>query len=701
MKRVYMMYTQEQQDRLVAALQKMGVIHLEEMDLEIEGQVPTEEKAPVIANRRRVENMLIKARGILDLFSEVDQSILDEVDEDAEGASVEEISKKLSANVEVLEASIATQDEEAEEEAPQSMEELSAQFEKEIEALEGDLKVLVSERRDLRDRQTAAEMLQEILVVSDELLPKLANMDGTVVPMIGEAKDATPILTEIMGTLNSQLGGRMALASKELDDNRFVLMVRVVSEYASLVETYLEEKGLRPVTLPPHVSDEFDEGVKQLRAEESSIPSRLAELDSHLADFAKKHASHMYVLTNALENRMAQYEAGSRFGYTEFTTLISGWVPSDELDQFKLSLMEDFPGIILEEDASPTGHHEIPVSLKQGKWARPYKVFLDMFGTPMHGTMDPTIVISIFFPIFFGLIVGDVGYGLIVLLAVMWGYAGFPGIKSGKKLIKNEGVRGALRIVRDGSIASIIFGLLFGEIFGLAAGYPEGGPLANIPLVPIGTIPYIGEIIWPFSRAHYEITLLNFTVAIGVIMVTLGFIHGITLAIRHKNHKELMAKLGLFASMIGMGLAIASLMGVVGDSVLYVGLGIFVVVGIPLCAIGGGFVVAMEAISPFVHVLSFARLMGFALAGAVLAELINGLMGTISGVTSNVLVGGIRLVLAILAGVFLHAFNLVLHVFEGSIQSARLHWVEYFGKFMLESLGGKPYEPFKEKKLSE
>ena len=109
----------------------------------------------------------------------------------------------------------------------------------------------------------------------------------------------------------------------------------------------------------------------------------------------------------------------------------------------------------------------------------------------------------------------------------------------------------------------------------------------------------------------------------------------------------------------------------------------------------------MEAISPFVHVLSFARLMGFALAGAVLAGLINELMGTISGEVSNVFVGGIRVLLAIVVGVILHMFNLVLHVFEGSIQSARLHWVEYFQKFMLESLGGKPYEPFREKKISD
>ena len=697
MKRVYMMYTQDQQDRLVATLQKMGVIHLEEMDLEIEGQVPTEEKAPVIANRRRVENMLIKARGILDLFSEVDQDLFEDVEEPSDGASIEEISEKLSAGSQQANSEV-----DAEKSVqPRSIEELSARFETEIAALEGDLKALVSERRELRDRQTAAQMLDEIVDVGEELLPKLASLEGTIVPMIGEAKDATPILTEIMGTLNSQLGGRMVLASKEIERDRFVLMVRVTSEYAELVGSYLEEKGLRYITLPPHVSDDFDEGIKTLRAEESSIPSRLAELESKLVEFARKHAQHMYLLTNALENRMAQYEAGARFGYTEFTTLISGWVPEDELQRFKLTLMEEFPGIILEEDGSPASHHEIPVSLKQGKWAKPYKVFLDMFGTPQHGTMDPTFVISLFFPVFFGLIVGDVGYGLIVLAAVLWGYAGFPGIKSGKKLIKNAGVRGALRIVRDGSIASIIFGLLFGEVFGLEAGHPAGGPLAGVPIIPIGNIPYIGEIMWPFSRAHNEITLLNFTVAIGVIMVTLGFIHGMTLAIRHKNYKELMAKIGLFASMIGMGLAIASLMGVVGGSVLYIGLAIFVVVGIPLCAIGGGFVVAMEAISPFVHVLSFARLMGFALAGAVLAALINDLMGTISGDAPGVIVGGIRLFLAILVGLFLHAFNLVLHVFEGSIQSARLHWVEYFGKFMLESLGGKPYAPFKEKKLSD
>jgi len=667
------MCTQDLQDDLVAKLQELGVLHLEELNIDSDedGELTVRGQSGS-SQRSQVENLLIKARGILDLFEEVDPDLVEEIDK--------------------LEAVTGSEGQ------------LSSEFQEELGSLEGRLKALVSERRELRDRLSAASYLSEIIDVSEGLLPQMQNVEGEVVAMIGEAKDPEPITTEIMVTLNAQMGGRVAIESKKISEDRFVLLVKADSDYVELIAQYLEEKGLRQITLPPHIDVGFGEGIAILRSEEQSIPARLSEIDSMLGELASEHAGRVFVLANALENRMARHEAGGRFGYTDYTTIITGWIPTEEYQAFSLSLVKDFPGVIVQEDLLPVNEHDTPVALRQGKWARPYKVFLDMFGTPQYGTMDPTFVISLFFPIFFGIIVGDVGYGLIVLAAVLWGYAGFPGIKSGKKLVKNAGVQGALRIVRDGAISSIIFGLLFGEIFGLEMGNAEkGGPFANIPpeIIPIANIPYIGEIVWPFSRIHNEITLLNFTVLIGVLMVSLGFLHGVVLSIRHKNYKELMAKLGLFAAMVGMGLAIASLMGIVSGSVLYVGLGIFAVVGIPLCVIGGGFVVAMESISPFVHVLSFARLMGFALAGAVLAGLINDLMLTIQGATASVIVGGIRLILAALVGVLLHALNLVLHVFEGSIQSARLHWVEYFGKFMLESLGGKPYEPFREKKISE
>lgn len=679
MKKVYMMYTQEGQRDLVARLQNLGILHLEEAVIDDmpdpstalpdnsagqdSVQRASQNRKQDGADRRKVENMLIKARGVLDLFSEVDPQLFEST----------------------IEASTAIG----------SIEELSKEVEREIESVEGNLKTLVSERRDLRDRKAAGEYLREIVHESEILIRDLPHSDGALVPMIGEAKDSSPVVTEILNTITTQLGERAALVSKDISDKRFLVIIKCDAEFAEIVESYVEEKGLRPVALPPHIDTDFINGIALLKAEESTIPTRLSEIDGQLAQLAKEHASNVFVLTNTLENRMAQLDADAKFGYTEYASVITGWVPATEVQHFQMTLMSEFPGIIFQQDNSHVDHNEIPVALVEPGFAKPYKVFLDAFGTPKHGAIDPVPVISIFFPIFFGIIVGDIGYGLIVLTAVLWGYSGFPGIKPLGRVSKREGVRNALAIVRDGAIFSILFGIFFGEIFGYAFAQ-EGTILENFP----NHVPVLGIFEWPFHRVDLAIDLLNITVVIGYIMVTLGFTFGMIMAVRHGHTNHLVEKIGLFMALIGFSLVVANLMGLTlwglseVPEIFWVGIGI-AAVGIFLAARSGGMQAAMESISPFIHVLSFARVMGFALAGAVLAGLINQLFGTFTAM------GIIGIILGIFVAFALHAFNLVLHVFEGSIQSARLHWVEFFGKFILTEFGGKKYEPFKEKRLSD
>ncbi len=667
MKRVYILDAQERQEELVARLQKLGVLHLEESKLDQDQTTAAGEAGPVAKDRRDVENSLIKARGVIDLFKEIDPALLDEA-----------VQKASSM-------------------AP--LDEISAEFRKEVDSLEGRLKKLVSERRELRDRQNAGEMLKAVVQTGEELARELSHQQKPIVAMIGEPKDSRAIIEEIRNTLNAPLSGKYSIASKVMADKRLMLLVSVDAEYAPLVQAYIEEKGLRPVTLPPHVPTEFVKGIAQLKAEETTIPARLQEVERDLASLAKQHDSRVLVLANALENRMAQLEAGARFGYTDYVTLISGWIPHDEQKEFAQTLQKEFPGIIIQDDVIDLHHDEVPTAYRERKWAQPYKLFLDAFGTPKYVSVDPIPTISIFFPIFFGIIVGDIAYGLVVLLLALWGLSGFAGVKKPglKKIAKSSGGQAGFTVMRDGAVMSILFGFLFGEIGGLE--FTKHFGIAQMGL-------------WPFSRTHFSIDLLNFMLVVGFLQVTLGFVFGVATAIWHHNRKEFFIKIGLYFALLSFAVVVGSLMKlndpdflhlgfqiILGDSTLLVGLGIFVITVVFLAAVGG-MIAAVEALSPFIHVLSYARLMGFALAGAVLAALINDM---VSGIAAGG-IGGIQILGILAAGilaVFLHAVNLGLHVFEGSIQSARLHWVEFFGKFILENLGGKPYQPFKEKRLSD
>jgi len=650
MKRVYLLYTQDRQHQLLTRLQKLGILHLEESKLTHDSQPVTEDQ--LAEDRRRVETLLIKARGVLDLFAEVDRTLLQ--------VKPQELARHM----------------------PLRLEDLPQAFREELESLEGHLKALVSERRELRDRQAAAERFQEIVQASEALIKKmLPPQEHEIVAMIGMVQDATALQAEIEKTLQSQIPGSFKLVSQELTEDRLELLVSVHPDYSAAVKEYLEAKEFRPLALPPHIETGFAEGIAQLRAEQTTIPKRLQEIERELRDLAQTHASRLIHLTNALENRLAQLDAAAQFGYTRYTLLITGWLPTDEWKSFQETLAREFAGVILKEDPASYEHDEIPVALQQRSWAKPYEIFLKAFGTPKHGSVDPVPYISIFFPIFFGLILGDIGYGLIVLAFALWGRAGFPAAKipALKKLSRSEGGQGALRIMRDGGLAAILFGLLFGEVFGLE--------FTQIGLAGEGGL-------WPFSRVHHAIDLLIFTVIIGAVQVLLGFLFGIVVAVRHRDTKHLVAKIGLVLSLFAISLLVGWLMKILPGA-LVPGL-ILLVIALPLLVYGGGVVVAVEALGPFIHVLSYARLMGFGLAGVVLATIINGAVAGASAV-GNIVIG---VLLGAILAVALHAFNFVLHVFEGSIQSARLQWVEFFQKFILEHLGGKPYRPFKEKEFT-
>ena len=248
MKRVYLLYTQDHQPELLRRLQKLGVLHLEGCKLE-DASLPASESKRA-EDRRRVENLLIKARGVLDLFSEVDPKLLYAKPEERTQSTLR-------------------------------IEDLSQAFREELESLEGRLKTLVGERRELRERQAAGERFKEIVQCSEELLRSLPTKSHEIVAVMGMDKDPQ-LRAEIEKTLQSQIPGRFKLTSKELSEDRVQFLASVHPDYAAAVQEYLQAKELRPVALPPHIERGYREGIAQLREEQTSIPRRLQEIEREL-----------------------------------------------------------------------------------------------------------------------------------------------------------------------------------------------------------------------------------------------------------------------------------------------------------------------------------------------------------------------------------------------------------------------------------
>jgi len=263
---------------------------------------------------------------------------------------------------------------------------------------------------------------------------------------------------------------------------------------------------------------------------------------------------------------------------------------------------------------------------------------------------------AIFMPIFFGLMVGDIGYGLIILAFMFYLHRHFKARPT---------LRSLAEVLMIGSTWSVLFGFLFGEFF---------GTLGEL----IGLRP-----LW-FDRGHQVQALFLLTLGIGAGHIVLGLCLGVWEAIRQHNHHHLIEKVAMLVSLVALFLLMAILAGYLPDSFFTPAIGLLLVgLAILIFSLGrlGFFLGPLELVSLVGNILSYLRIAAIGLASVYLAMVANALAGLIG----NILVG---LIIAVL----FHALNVVLGAFSPTIQALRLHYVEFFSKFY--EGGGTPFHPF-------
>ena len=532
---------------------------------------------------------------------------------------------------------------------------------------------LLSERRDVDDTVQLLERHRDFTGrLGDLRSPRLLSFFGEA------THDA---YRKLRGEVQALGEAAFVEGPRTKETVRFLLAVP--REQADAVGRLAQQAGVHLAALPA-LDGPIAEELPVLLRRRTAIDERLAAIRGRLGAIAAAWGPRVDALEEAFAIENRKFEAGARMGAGRDSFSLEGWVPRRRFAALEAAVRAR---TLDRAHLYPIPTDEEPPTLMDNPpGVRWFEFFIKFYSLPKASEFDPTWIFALAFPLFFGLMLGDAGYGAVILGICLWMIAGFPGGQHLPKSLRGfvtmimgpKGMQLLARTLIPGCLLAIGLGVAFNAYFGVA-------------------LPFYTGLFNPLRQASKLLLAAGY---IGLGMVTVGFALGALKAYFHHHRRELAGRIGgiFFAwGIAGLGLLVIYkafvLSNVLADLSLVSLLG-----GLLLILIGEGTQGLMALTEIVSHILSYLRLVGILLASAILALVINTVSrGMILGSGLPLLTHVVYIVIALVILVVGQGFNLVLGVFEPGIQGARLIFVEHFSKFYEGN--GRPFQPFASQRL--
>lgn len=478
---------------------------------------------------------------------------------------------------------------------------------------------------------------------------------------------------------------------EEKETTHFVLVIMPnfpTQVLASLVQSY--GITLEPV---PNLSGKPVDIIQVQKNQKSEISNKLQSINEQLLEISKKYYSTIVSIQEQLEIENKKLEVTDNFGLSADTFALEGWVPKSKIIEM---------GKIFDRHTTNTTLYQLetverpPTLLANPRKFRVFESFVRFYSMPSGDEFDPTLIFGLLFPAFYGMMLGDVGYGLVILLVSMWVIRRVERGKRNLTIMPKPLRKFAMMIVRPSQMVKLakaiipgaIIAIILGFMFNLYFGFHINGYLFHYAQ-GLHFLPTNGTFLDPVGTSGLK-KLLLFSGYLGLGMVSFGLILGIINSLREGQKRHAIGKVGwlLFGwgiVLIGLALLHHNHINPVRHPVGMLYLGI-ILAGIGLMFYGEGVRAVMELPSIISHILSYTRIVGILLASVILASVIDFIFIRTLHHTLPYIVLGIMI---FFIG---HIFNIILGVFEPGIQGARLLYVEFFSKFYHGN--GKPFRPF-------
>lgn len=543
----------------------------------------------------------------------------------------------------------------------ESLERIRVQARESVNELAETVRELSVRREQLQAQMETLPHYRETLRQLVPIIPASAHIPGNVSIGVMTSLKHAHALDLMQRQVMERTAGQAEVISRKVDDEARIMLFVFPEKYIQAVESLLGQEDVSRLQLPDDLSGRPpDLAMVKIEQRLERIPGEIQAVDNQFDELGREWGERLVAWRNRLADEIEELEVLANLGETDKTFVLAGWIPSKESGKF-IDLLEDEFGETLFAQTRPVteGMREFaPVVLENPAPARPFESLVKLLDLPRYEGIDPTLLMSVFLPLFFGMILGDAGYGAVVLMASL-------GLM---RKFRHGFIGDLLKILALGAGWSIVFGFLFGEVFGtlgeqlgLHAIWFHRGSGDTIPL------------------------LLAVTIGVGAAHITLGLLVGVWEAIRESSRGHLLERGGMLVGLVALFVLTGVLVEYLPQGFMTVSIA-GLIIGVALLGASYGWIGfllgPLEFISLIGNVLSYLRIAAIGLASVFLARVAN----EVAGLLGSLIVG-------VIVAALVHALNIVLGVFSPSIQSLRLHYVEFFQKFY--EGGGRSYQPFR------
>lgn len=401
----------------------------------------------------------------------------------------------------------------------------------------------------------------------------------------------------------------------------------------------------------------------KLVAQLETIAQKAAATQTAIEGFAPTRAA-LELCADRSDQEIAREEAKSRLLDTQSTFFLEGWLPASEEGNLKAKL-SPYTCCWETEEPAEEDYHKVPVKLKNNWFTQPFNMVTEMYSLPAYGAIDPNPLMAPFFVFFYGMMMADMGYGLLMVLAAL---------VVTKKTNPKGGTKNFLGLLFLCGISTFIFGAITGGFFGDFI--PQIAGIIN-PNTTLTALPSL------FTPVNDTLAVLIAALGIGMIQIFAGMaISMVRKCKRGEYASALKDEIAWYAVFICIAVAVLTGISAFGYAIIVILLGTQWIggkgIGGKLLSIGGS--LYNNITGYFSDILSYARLMALMLSGAVVAQVFN----TLGAIPGNI-------VIFILISLLGNSLNFALNLLGCYVHDLRLQCLEYFNRFYQD--GGRAFKP--------